>query len=985
MKGFIYLVLILALWVLVPASADEKINFNPTERFPIAASTCEECYYLHYEGSYSYDCYYYYCREEVYNKLYDKKTTSQTNLECDQCWYFTGDSYYTCVYYYCKNEILSALKDLYGLKKLESLDVLNTNSDNLPFYKSYLIKNNLDYSNDGDKIFTMVEKKRESMTYCDACYYYYTGDEYLECVYYYCKEEIIDGNKLFDGNAKPTSEPVELNACDDCYWYYYYGYTSTYYDCVYAYCKEEVLTLSEKNFKGKLSFVREMPEILYSNCELCDYYYTGDAWYDCIYYYCKDEILDTQQLIKSNGANIDKADLSRCTNYCYYNYYLGYYTYTEYSNCYYYYCRNEVASIYKELYTKNFIKTKKESELYSCSSCHYDYYEYAYHCYYCYKEAILDKTALFAEEPKDAKAGTCEYCYYDSYSYYECIYYYCKNEIMEKAKLVVTKNISKLVSIAPLQSSTCSECVYYYAYNNENYAYDCSYYNCRNEILNKNILFSGYSEEQKQDSCYECYNYDSTEYYNCIYWYCKDQILNKLESFFSIEKIEGSSCEGTCYMDWYFYGSDYFTCADSFCKNQRSENLITIPEFIQEKGGVQLDCNEACYYYTYTDDDYYECTFYYCKSFTIEKLSTSISSKKIETYTNCDTCYDNYFYGYYTYNEYNDCYYIWCKISDSNIIKTVKTESIKLSYCDDCWTYYYYGYLTFSEYNSCYNYYCKNDKDSVKILIKNIGQELDINSIQTSYCDDCWTYYYYEYLTYSEYYECAKFYCKENDVKNLDSKAQKIELIKSQNKKLDYCSDCADYLYSGYFTYSGYEDCAYRYCKNEILQIVSTNKKTSEIVAENGITFDYCYYCDYYSFGDYECYYTYCKSQVLDKIVTNAEKAIENNEEMTKCNNCYYLYYYGYYTYNDYTYCYYWYCKNEILSLVDLYKRNNSALDREKNEVKIFYSMKDNKGGYFYMSGFAVSAVVLGVVLYAGYSRRRQEILENEAPYKIIL
>ena len=39
--------------------------------------------------------------------------------------------------------------------------------------------------------------------------------------------------------------------------------------------------------------------------------------------------------------------------------------------------------------------------------------------------------------------------------------------------------------------------------------------------------------------------------------------------------------------------------------------------------------------------------------------------------------------------------------SDSKGIKAVKTDSIKLSYCDDCWTYYYYGYLTYTEYYNC--------------------------------------------------------------------------------------------------------------------------------------------------------------------------------------------------------------------------------------------------------------------------------------------
>ncbi|OMJ92221.1 hypothetical protein SteCoe_5098 [Stentor coeruleus] len=947
MKGMIFLILVLALWANVPASADESTTLAFTERRPVMTSTCEECYY---SSSYSYDCYYYYCKEEVLSKLFDGEATE--NL----CSYYSGEDYWNCINSDYKTEIISVLETLYGPKEEESLSSCTDTCYYNWYYYNYDYDSCVYYycKTEGvdEKLitFAMVENKVETMSNCDACYYYYSGDSYYDCIYYYCKSEIIDGNKLFAGSAKPTSKPVTLSACDDCYWYYYYGYTSTYYDCVYAYCKEEVLTLSEKNFKGKLSFVQERPEILYSNCELCDYYYTGDAWYDCIYYYCKDEVVDTQQLISLKGANIEKADLSKCTDYCYYTYYLGYYTSTEYSNCYYYYCKNEVASLYKKLTANNFIKTKKESELYDCSSCHYDSYEYSYHCYYCYKEDILDKSALFADEPKNAKTETCEYCYYDSsYTYYDCVYYYCKNEVMEKAKLAVINNFSKLTSIAPLQGSTCSECGYYYSYSSEDYAYDCTYYNCRDEVLSKNVLFAGYSGEQKQDYCYECYDYDYDGYYDCAYWYCKEQILDKLKELYGTEKVEGSSCEGTCYMDWYFYGSDYFTCAAKFCKDERSENLITIPEFIQEKGGVQLDCYDTCYYYYGYSGSYYDCVSYYCKSLTTENLSANLSGKKVEAYSNCDACYDNYAYGYYTYNEYSDCYYNWCKTSDSKGIKVVKADSMKLSYCDDCWTYYYYGYLTYSEYSSCVSSYCKDTKTS---------------SLKST------------------------------------------KLSKTKSEKLFSCGDCADYYYSGYYTYSEYYDCAYYYCKDQILELTATSKKESDFVSKNGVTFDYCYYC-----GDYDCYYYYCKNEIMSKLDMKAENAIENGQELTKCDNCYYLYYYGYFTYDDYTYCYYWYCKNEILSQVDLHKRTTSLVAVEKANIETYteevceysydsYGYEYYNCYYYYyknsvqqessylMSGFAISAVVLGAMAYSRYSKRRQNMESSsvsEAPYKIIL
>ena len=109
MKWMIYLVLVLALWANVPASADETTTVTFTERRPVMANTCAGCD--------NYDCYYYYCREEVYNKLFDNKATSQASYDCDSCAYYSDNSYYTCVYYYCKTEILSAIETLYGAKE----------------------------------------------------------------------------------------------------------------------------------------------------------------------------------------------------------------------------------------------------------------------------------------------------------------------------------------------------------------------------------------------------------------------------------------------------------------------------------------------------------------------------------------------------------------------------------------------------------------------------------------------------------------------------------------------------------------------------------------------------------------------------------------------------------------------------------------------------------------------------------------------------
>ena len=147
----------------------------------------------------------------------------------------------------------------------------------------------------------------------------------------------------------------------------------------------------------------------------------------------------------------------------------------------------------------------------------------------------------------------------------------------------------------------------------------------------------------------------------------------------------------------------------------------------------------------------------------------------------------------------------------------------------------------------------------------------------------------------------------------------------------------------------------------------------------------------------------------MNKLDMKAENAISNGQELTKCDNCYYLYYYGYTTYDDYSYCYYWYCKNEILSQVDLHKRTTFFVAVEKANMKTyteevcdyyydsygyeyyycyFYYYKNTieEGSSYLMSGFGISAVVLGAFAYSRYSKRRQrKALVSEVPYKIIL
>jgi len=284
----------------------------------------------------------------------------------------------------------------------------------------------------------------------------------------------------------------------------------------------------------------------------------------------------------------------------------------------------------------------------------------------------------------------------------------------------------------------------------------------------------------------------------------------------------------------------------------------------------------------------------------------------------CQGCYDEYYYGYMTYNDYYNCYYYYCKsdlslslVSCSSSCKDascfnkcreqkvaeigenskVKEFSISAyydySYCQECYDEYVYGYINYNEYYNCYYYFCKSE----------LSQSLVSCS---SSCDNA---------------SCFNK-CKETQ-KGVISLNTKVEDSSSLYYSY-YCQECYDEYYYGYITYTQYYNCYYYFCKEEVSQLATS--LVSEIKQNS------CDTCANEVSNFYSCVQNCCKAEIVNKFISDKLELVKkDNIELSHCNQCYDLYYEGYYTYNEYAYCYYWYCKNDLTEQAKLYFEQKSS------------------------------------------------------------
>ena len=303
--------------------------------------------------------------------------------------------------------------------------------------------------------------------------------------------------------------------------------------------------LASDYFNNKPTLINIRPNINMYGCRICESYYKEDIYKDCIINHCKNELLKKTELLLSLQLNTVDKSINKCTDQCFYNYY---YDNKDYKECVYNNCQEELEESYKNyLFTNaDFLSSKKNT----CSYC-YDMVEKDANCFIvnC-KSEIVEKNALFTEAPERNDFISCTDCWcYSNEDYIDCVNMFCQERILQKALSLAITTPSVITSTKDMKSHTCKECVSLSLLYGQKYGNDCILLNCKEEAINKEVLFAESPKENSLVNCDACYNYnDKNEYENCVKFYCKSTIIEKVNSLYKlVMRFPYSFCEDDCY------------------------------------------------------------------------------------------------------------------------------------------------------------------------------------------------------------------------------------------------------------------------------------------------------------------------------------------------------------------------------------------------------------------------------------------------------
>ena len=199
---------------------------------------------------------------------------------------------------------------------------------------------------------------------CSECAYYYYANDYYECAYWNCREQMM---KKAEFLRQGRSSSKEAGLCKDCGGY---AIDNDFVNCVWFYCKDEIV--------DKVVLLKEMPMpiILVENttsCSDCEDFVFADDYYDCVITYCDEEVLSKDVLFASSQLNNPQDTCDLCANL----------NSEGFTSCAYFQCRERILKLASDI-----IPSEKGSailKLTSCDDCKfytgedYDTCEY----YYC--------------------------------------------------------------------------------------------------------------------------------------------------------------------------------------------------------------------------------------------------------------------------------------------------------------------------------------------------------------------------------------------------------------------------------------------------------------------------------------------------------------------------------------------------------------------------------------------------------------------------
>ncbi|OMJ77395.1 hypothetical protein SteCoe_23044 [Stentor coeruleus] len=361
-----------------------------------------------------------------------------------------------------------------------------------------------------------------------------------------------------------------------------------------------------------------------SNCETCKNY-KGSFYSNCVYFYCRNEI-SSQYLSSSNL--IQETSLSECTDACYYDWY---YFQHDYSTCVKYNCKKSSSKAYTSIY----LLAETSTKISQCEACYYYYKNNdltSCSMSFCHEE-IINGNKLFSQN--DIKTSYCTDCnqfwqqgYYDDY--YECVNWYCKDLINEKT-LEFFKGQRTFTSARGGQYNDCIKCEKDYQGQAKE---ECIYYFCAEKILGSSMI-QEIKENLCIDNCYQSYveNYYSyEEYYSCAYDYCKEGLFEMYKVYLDkIEKITNVVCEECDMIEsgylcekclWYDPMDEKFRYAvipdSTLAQLGEGENMEGLIGFAIEYNG-ELE-NFACKKCESTGKEVFACEFCACEEGGVEGL-----------------------------------------------------------------------------------------------------------------------------------------------------------------------------------------------------------------------------------------------------------------------------------------------------------------------------------------------------------------------------
>ena len=458
MKGI--LVCMLLFYVLASVSPSE-----PSHNYkwlPIKAMSCGDCI----DSIYFEDCAYYYCRDELFNNQALSLVSGRMNANiCKNCLELTGNAYFTCINSYCQ----SCIQDVAKLMK-------------------------------GSDLKSFTSEQCANTCYWDSIKF---GFNYANCYNSYCKKLEIGLSSLYTRGTIYKLGQKLMNDCDACY-YYYYG--EDFYSCIEVNCKKELPILEEskqlkeinlksdllESSKKKLNMSKHKPDIKLYGCQWCAFYYTDYAYEDCIINHCRSEIIDNLKL-KSSEKLIQGQVLSACTDKCFDEYY---HNGADYDDCVSDNCKKELINEF-ELFSSqdaDILNFKSSLELNKCGGCYgkVDPNE-SFDCMWRYcKAEITNKASLFSDKNEFNLFSACSRCQYteDLDEYDDCVYYNCRKEVLLKSLNIAVKSPKLISTNLDVKTCKCEECSNSYHNNGDIYTYQCILANCKAEIINKDILFS---------------------------------------------------------------------------------------------------------------------------------------------------------------------------------------------------------------------------------------------------------------------------------------------------------------------------------------------------------------------------------------------------------------------------------------------------------------------------------------------------------------